>query len=175
MKADDLYSALAGNAWKLAAQSTLDADDIRQEMFLICMEVAEGRSAYSPLVGNVHEYIMGRLWGLIRKWPRTYSIEDLIGNVSEKIGSNEECNLLTEFIPVALHAPSVDDVLEKRAALFEQDAIDIEETRQLRERMTEQSTLLILIQTGYWSTREAAKFCGVSRNAIEKRVKNNVA
>ncbi len=180
MNADDLYNALAGSAWKLAKDSTLDTDDIKQEMYLICMEVAEGRSTYSSLCGGMHEYIMGRLWGLVRRWPRSLSLEGLTGGISEKRGNtirhnrpNENGVVLPEFIPAELHAPSVEDVLEQRYLLYEQDAIDIEESRRTRERMKGKTILAIMIHTKQWSFRDAAKFCGVSQKCIQNRIRKS--
>ncbi len=170
MDAQTLYDELAGAAWKLAGKSALSVEDIRQELFLLCLEVAEGRSTYTPVIGGVHEYIMGRLWGLVRRWPCSYSIEVLTGNISEKFGSEENCELQAGFIPVMLHAPSVEDALEQREALYEQDAIDIVEARLLRNHLKKQSTLSILIQTGFWSIREAAAFCGSSKSAIGREI-----
>ena len=171
MDAKTLYVELAGNAHKLAAKSTLDVDDIRQELYLICMEVAEGRSTYTPLIGGVHEYVMGRLWGLVRRWPCSYSIEVLKGNISEKLGSDENSEVLAEFIPVTLHAPSVEDVLKQRDALFGQDAVDIEDAHLMRERLRDHSTLSILIQSGVWTVRDAAAFCGVNHLKIWRNFK----
>ncbi len=168
MKADDLYNALVGNAWKLAAQSTLGVDDIRQELYLLCMEVAEGRSKYTPLIGGVHEYIMGRLWGLVRRWPQSQSLDDLIEN--DVVGED----WATRYKPatwdrlLALHAPSVEETLVQRDERLEQDARDIEETLLKRERTRDQSALAILIQSGHWSLREAAKFCGTNHSKIKR-------
>lgn len=170
MDAQALYDELAGDAWKLAAGSTLDSDDIRQELYLMCLEVTEGRSAYTPMIGGVHEYIMGRLWGLVRRWPQSQSVEGLI--LEELVDSeNSEKSSVEHFdILAALYAPSVEDVLEQRDFQYEQDAIDIEETRQLRERLKGQTTLSILIRTGYWSIREAAAFCGSSKSGIGRKI-----
>ncbi len=170
MDVDTLYNALAGNAWKLAAQSTLDVDDIRQELYLLCMEVADGRSKYTPVIGGVHEFIMGRLWGLVRRWPQSQLLEDLI----EKDIVGEDW--ATKYRPetwdrlLALHAPSVEETLMQRDDLLEQDAIDIDESRRMRESEKGQTTLALLIKSGLWSIRDAAKFCGVSQNVIQKKM-----
>ena len=158
MDAQTLYAELAGNAYKLAAKSTLDVEDIRQELFLLCLEVAEGHSTYTPVIGGVHEYIMGRLWGFVRRWPCSYSIE--------VFSCDENSEVLTGFIPVTLHAPSVEEVLEQRDALFGQDTVDIEETHLMRDGLGDHSTLFILIKTGVWSVRDAAAFCGVNHLKI---------
>ncbi len=166
MDARTLYNEMAGEAWKLAAKSMLDIEDIQQELFLMCMEVAEGRSAYTPMIGGVHAYIMGRLWGLLHRWQRSQSFEDLVHPEDSEMNVYEQ----DFFIPAVLHTPSVEDALEQRDVLYEQDVIDIEENRLMCERTKDQSTLFILIKTGHWSARNAAKYCGVSRNAIEKRI-----
>ncbi len=161
MKTDDLYNALIGNTWKFAAQSSLDVDDIKQELYLICMEVSEGRSAYSPLVGGVDEYILGRLWGLIRRWPHSQMLEDLI-----------DVNCEEEIVPDALRVLSTENVVMLKHELHEQNAIDVEERYKRQDRLRDQSTLSILIQNGHWSIREAARFFRVSRYSIEQSLRN---
>lgn len=147
-----LYAELVRDTWKLRAESSLELDDIKQELYLLCMEVAEGRSKYTPELGSVHDFIMGRLWGLMKRWPQSISLDE---------GSDE-----TNHVPATLHAPSIEDVLEDRDALYAQDLVDIEENRRLRDRMKNYSTLAILVQTKHWSLREAAKFCGMSYGSI---------
>ena len=169
MNAENLYNALVGNAGKLAAQSTLDVNDIRQELYLMCMEVAEGRSAYSSMVGGVHKYIMGRLWGLIRRWVPMQSLDELMGQDIEGENSAIE-HLPGHSRSSALHVPSAEDVLIHRHEMLEQDVIDVEERFKLKKSLQNQTTMVILLQRGHWSTREAAKYCGISRNAIEKRL-----
>ena len=164
MKTDDLYNALVGNLWKLAAHCSLAEDDLRQELYLICMEVAEGRSAYSPLIGDVHKYILGRLWGHIHKWPVSYGIDDLM-----IIDGNEEDD--NHKVPVEFHVPSVEVVLEQQNLLYEQDVIDVEKIRRLRKRLKGQSILLALIEIGHWTTREAAAFCDVNHLKIWREFK----
>lgn len=160
MTADDLYNALKGEAWKLAARSTLDIDDIRQELYLLCMEVSEGRSSYTPLLGGVHEYIMGWLWKYILRWPRTQSLDELASDDGDKI------------LPDELYALAIDDELMRQEGMHEQHARDVEEMHEMRKRMKNQTTLAILVQTGHWSLREAAQFCGVSHVTISKLVRN---
>ena len=164
MKADDLYNALAGSAWKLAAQSTLDADDIRQELYLKCMEVAEGRSTYSPLVGGVHEYIMGWLWKYILRWQKMPYLEELFENVNEE---NEETEEIVRYFP-ELQSPSIEDELMRREEMYAEHQRDIKEIRRMREQMKDETTLAILIKTGHWTIREAAKHCGTSYASMQR-------
>ena len=163
MDAQALYDELSRMAWKFVANSVLDVDDIRQELYLLCQEVAEGRSAYMPELGGVEQYIMGRLWGLVQRWPNSLSLDDMLDE-SEPAGRENS------FVPEVLHAPSVEEVLERRDALYAQDVADIEEAGRLRERMKGQSSLFILVQTGHWSMRDAARFCGVSHKTIQNKV-----
>lgn len=173
MNADDLYNALAGNAWKLAAQSTLDVDDIKQELYLLCMEVADGRSKYSPQIGGVLEYIMGRLWGLIRRWSYTQSLNELIDNDNSMDEDWETGHMPAAWDKLlALQAPSVEDVLMQRDELYEQDARDIEVICQKRERTRGITTLGILVLGGHWSLGDAAKYFGTSRSAIQSQLRS---
>ena len=163
MDAQALYDELSRVAWKFVANSVLDVDDIQQELYLLCQEVAEGRSAYTPELGGVEQYIMGRLWGLVKRWPDSLSL-DAVLDETDPVGRE------SSFVPAALHVPSVEEVLEQRDALYVQDVADIEESSQLRERTQGQSTLFILVQTGHWTMRDAARFCGVSHKTIQNKV-----
>jgi hypothetical protein len=168
MKADDLYNALAANAWKLAAQSMLDVDDIKQELYLKCMEVAEGRSTYSPLVGGVHEYIMGWMWKFILRWTHLQSLDEWI---EEDIVGQDWA---TQYLPVthsrllALHVPSTEEVLIRRSEMYEQHTIDCEDRQKMQEINKNKTTFCLLMQTKQWSIREAAQYFGVSKYQIEK-------
>ena len=57
-----------------------------------------------------------------------------------------------------------------RALIYKQDALDVEERIRLEKQNQGLSTLVMLLQQGVWSSREAAKYCGVSRYAIEKQL-----
>ncbi len=165
MDAQTLYDELAIQVHNLTKNSTLDADDIRQELMLLCLEVAAGRSAYTPAIGGVHGYIMGRLRGMSQRWKRWKSLDEPMHSVCfDEDGSGNGFGL------AELCAPSVEEVLEQRDDLYAQDVVDVEQTRQLRERLSSQSTLSILIQTGHWSIRDAARFTGVSKAMIQKKM-----
>jgi len=170
MNAKDLYDELAGHAWKLAAKSMLDIEDIQQELYLICMEVAEGRSSYTPIIGGVNEYIMGRLWGLVHRWIRSYCLDDFLADLAKKYDYANDSQLGEYVTPPGLHVPSVEEVLEQRELAGHQDVIDVEETRQLRKFLKDQPTLAILLQTGHWSYRTAAVFCGTNYPWIQRYV-----
>ncbi len=166
MNADELYNKLAGNAGKLASETMLDIDDIRHEMYLMCMEVAEGRSAYDPRIGGVHEYIMGRLWGLVRRWKRSCSLEEMTGNDHDE-------QIAGETIPAALHAESVEETLIQKQERLKLDADDTEDRRKLRAKIQNLTTLGVLVQS-HWSLWDAANFCGMSRTGVKKRVQKAI-
>jgi hypothetical protein len=158
MTADELYNALSGNAWKLAARSTLDADDIRQELYLMCMEVAEGRSTYSPLVGGVHEYIMGCMWKFILRWPHQQSLDEWI---EDDIAGQYWATQL-------LQVPSTEETLIRRSEMYEQHAINCEDRQKMREVNKNKTTFCLLMEIKQWSVREAAQYFEVSKYQIEK-------
>ena len=171
MDAETLYRELEGNAWKLAAKCMLDVDDIKQELYLLCMDVASGRSTYSGLVGDVHGYIMGWLWKYILRWAHSNSLDHLM---KSDVMDEDWC---TQHLPAnhdslsALHVPSVEDVILQRDEMQEQHVQDMARVLEMRSQARNQSILVALVQNGYWSTRDAAKFCGVSQTAIQKQIK----
>jgi DNA-directed RNA polymerase specialized sigma24 family protein len=162
MNANDLYRTLECQVKNLTTSSVFDINDIRQELYLLCIEVAEGRSSYTPLLGNPHAFIMGRLWWIVRRW--AYYSSNLVDLDDE---NPDEVKIVDNYLD-EITAPSVEEVLCRRAEMLEQDALDIEEIQLRRTRTVHQSTLTLLVQGGYWSSNKAAKFCGVSRQAIDK-------
>ena len=95
--ADELFQELQGEAHKFSRCCTLSVEDIRQELYLMCIEVSGGKSSYNPILGTVREYIMGRLWGLIRRWRESSSLPDEVDGDA--------------ITPICLQVQSVEDQL----------------------------------------------------------------
>ncbi|CUA96970.1 hypothetical protein Ga0061069_10543 [Thiomonas bhubaneswarensis] len=74
--AQSLYDSMVGEAHKFASVSTLSVEDVRQTLYLMCLERAAGIDGYNPLVGSERAYIMGRMWGLVERWRAMRSLED---------------------------------------------------------------------------------------------------
>lgn len=163
--ADDLYNSLKDNVWKFLRYSRLERKDVQQELYLLCLEVANGQSKYSPLVGGVHEYILGRMWGLVKRWIFIQSLEELTIANEESDESDMSVFLLPE-----LQVPSAETTLISQNEIYEHDIIDVAQRCKMKIDYKNQSTLIVLVKTGQWSIRDAATFCGVNPYAIQRKM-----
>lgn len=161
MNADDLYHTLVGRAWKLAKNCMLDVEDIQQDLYLKCMDVADGRSNYTASIGTVENYIMGWLWKDTIKWQKMQSLD---ANGEKDVDAGSE---IARFFP-ELQSASIEDDLMRRDEMYAQFERDKAEVRRMRDQMKDDSTLLVLIRTGYWSIREVAKLSGINRRKINR-------
>ena len=152
LTADELFQELQGEAHKFSRCCTLSVEDIRQELYLMCIEVSGGGSSYSPILGTVREYIMGRLWGLIRRWRESSSLPDEVDGDA--------------ITPICLQVQSVEDQLIDR-----QDREDRETALNVRNKTkpNEPQTSLNIV-CNVLSRRDAAKFLGITREAVRQRV-----
>lgn len=65
----DLYGELDQRELaSVAGKSILSVDDVRQEARLICWSVCCGTTDYDPAQGTLRQYVMGRLWGLAKRY-----------------------------------------------------------------------------------------------------------
>ncbi len=150
--ADELFQELQGEAHKFSRCCTLSVEDIRQELYLMCIEVSGGESSYNPILGTVREYIMGRLWGLIRRWRESSSLPDEVDGDA--------------ITPICLQVQSVEDQLIGR-----QDREDRETVLNVRNKTKPNKPQTSLnIVCNVLSRRDAAKFLGITREAIRQRV-----
>lgn len=61
----ELYAALSQHELRnVAARARLSVEDVRQEAWLCCWQIASGRSDYEAGRGSVRQYLMAKLWGL---------------------------------------------------------------------------------------------------------------
>ncbi|MEJ2673873.1 MAG: hypothetical protein P8011_01560 [Acidihalobacter sp.] len=60
----------------VARKSILALDDIKQEARLICWSIGLGQSDFDPSQGSVRQYVMGRLWGLSKRYAPGISLDD---------------------------------------------------------------------------------------------------
>ena len=59
----------------VARNSILSVEDVQQEARLICWTVAIGESDFDPARGSVRQYVMGRLWGLKKRYTPSVSLD----------------------------------------------------------------------------------------------------
>lgn len=74
--AASLYMQLdAGELISVARNSILGLEDVQQEARLICWTVAIGESDFDPTRGSVRQFVMGRLWGLKKRYALGVSLD----------------------------------------------------------------------------------------------------
>jgi len=60
----EIYAELSQHELRnVAARARLSVEDVRQEAWLCCWQIASGRSDYDSRRGSVRQYLMAKLWG----------------------------------------------------------------------------------------------------------------
>ena len=149
-EADALYHTVAGEAARFAAVCTLSVEDMRQTLYLFCLEHAQGVDNYNALLGEVRPYIMGRMWGLIERWrgrefPLDSDIED----------GREEA-----VVPEPLRTPSVEQELIEAEQRRVMEAVLEDMGRQSRLDRAHLPTVAAAICGQGLTERAAARLCG---------------
>ncbi|HQT81888.1 MAG: hypothetical protein B7Z60_00975 [Ferrovum sp. 37-45-19] len=69
----ELFTSLNPSDFKrIERQCTLSLSDIEQEARLLCWQICGGHTNYDGKIGSFQSYIMGKLWGLARRYPHSY-------------------------------------------------------------------------------------------------------
>ncbi len=151
--AGKLFAALQAEAKKFAAASTLSVEDVRQEIYLMCLEHAAGIDGFDPSLGDARRYICGRLWGLAERWRRMESIPE-----------NDDL----WDVPRSM---SVEDALiegRERAAVEAR----LEQAQRKRQRdLRNLPTLAALVAVGVVSERGAARLVGSKSSRLRQRLR----
>ncbi len=152
-RAGELFAMLRGEAARFASASTLSVEDVRQELYLMCLEHAMGRDGFDPERGDARRYIFGRLWGLVERWQRMETIPE---------GDDWD----------APRSMSVEDALiqgQERAAAEERlEQADRQRQRDLRHL----PTLAALVAVGAVSERGAARLVGSKSSRLRQRLRD---
>ena len=152
-RAGELFALLRGEAAKFASASTLSVEDVRQELYLMCLEHAMGQDGFDPERGDARRYIFGRLWGLVERWQRMETIPE---------GDDWD----------APRSMSVEDALiqgQERAAAEERlEQADRQRQRDLRHL----PTLAALVAVGAVSERGAARLVGSKSSRLRQRLRD---
>ena len=152
LTADELFQDLCGEAHKFSRCCVLSVEDIRQELYLMCIEVSSGESSYNPILGTVRSYIMGRLWGLVHRWREAQPLPD-----------EADGDALT---PKHLQVQSVEQQLIDRQNR-EESEYALNSHGRGRSDMPQTSLHIVC---NVLSRRDAAKFLGITREAVRQRI-----
>jgi hypothetical protein len=152
-EAQALYDLLRGEASKFAAVSTLSLDDVRQTLYLMCLEHVAGQDSYNPLLGTPENYIMGRLWGLVERWRPYRPLEE-----------NDHC------LPDNLKVPGVDELLIDAAQRLVEERVRDDLASADRKAAFGVPTSVALVTHGDRTVSEVARLWGKSRWRVRKAV-----
>ena len=153
-RAGELFAVLRGEAAKFASASTLSVEDVRQELYLMCLEHVMGQDGFDPERGDARRYICGRLWGLIERWQRMESIPE------------------GDDLWDAPRSMSVEDALiqgQERAAA--EDRLE-QADRQRRRDLRHLPTLAALVAVGAVSERGATRLVGSKSSRLRQRLRD---
>lgn len=164
-----LYDKLRAEAGKFVSVSTLSLEDVRQTLYLMCLEHAMGLDAFNPLLGTPESYIMGRMWGIVERWRPPISLEVLIGDNE----ATDDGGARIPVLPTALQIQGIDETLiaADQLRIEEQIRSDLETTR--RCDVLNLPTIAAMAVCYNRSSREIARRWGKSsgrlKNALSKQ------
>ncbi|BAP88333.1 putative uncharacterized protein [Burkholderiales bacterium GJ-E10] len=152
-RAEEVFASLQAEAVRFAKDSTLSVEDVRQELYLMCLEHAAGADGFDPGQGDARRFIAGRLWGLTERWRRMESIPDDDGLWNGPLRASVEEALIER---------------QERAAAEERlEQADRQRQRDLRNL----PTLAALVAVGAVSERGAARLVGSKSSRLRQRLR----
>ena len=143
--------------------STLSMDDVRQSLYLFCLEHAAGMDAFNPLLGTPKNYIMGRMWGLVERWRPMSSLDDIL--------TDDHDQPIRQRLPDALQAPGVEAALIARAQRQAEEQIRDDLERANRKTMHGLPTTVALVTHCDRPLSEVARLCGKNRWRLRQSVR----
>ena len=146
-----------------AGVSTLSMDDVRQSLYLFCLEHAAGLDAFNPLLGTPKNYIMGRMWGLIERWRPMSSLDDML--------SDDHDLPIRQRLPDAMQAPGVEAALIARAQRQTEDQIRDDLELSSRKSLHGLPTAVALVTHCDRPLSEVARRCGKNRWRLRQAVR----
>ena len=160
----ELYVLLSQHELRnVAARARLSVEDVRQEAWLCCWQIASGRSNYDARRGSVRQYLMAKLWGLA-----TREIE--LPTVSWRAMDDDDGDGTARARTADAHSsPSVLDAIIGREV-----AEEIDERLEAAKhgapcRYVGVSSIAVLMDQGISSGR-IASLTGVTPQAVRQRV-----
>ncbi|HVB78322.1 MAG TPA: hypothetical protein VNE82_00050 [Candidatus Binataceae bacterium] len=160
----ELYAALSQHELRnVAARARLSVEDVRQEAWLCCWQIASGRSDYDARRGTVRQYLMAKLWGFAAR-------EIELPTVSWRDTDEDEGDGAPRARIAAAHSsPSVLDAIIGREDRREEDQCLAAPRCDARRRYVGVSSIAVLMDQGISSGR-IASLTGVTPQAVRQRV-----
>lgn len=146
-----------------AGVSTLSMDDVRQSLYLFCLEHAAGLDAFNPLLGTPRNYIMGRMWGMIERWRSMSSLDDIL--------TDDHDQPIRQRMPDALQAPGVEAALIASAQRQAEDQIRDDLELASRKSLHGLPTTVALVTHCDRPLSEVARLCGKNRWRLRQAVR----
>ncbi len=162
--AEALFTNLLNeNAQMFAGVSTLSMDDVRQSLYLFCLEHAAGLDAFNPLLGTSKNYIMGRMWGLIERWRPMSSLDEIVDGDHDKP--------ICQRLPDTLQAPGVDAALIADAQRLVEEQIRDDLELSSRKSLYGLPTTVALVTHCNRPVSEVARLYGKNRGRLRQAVR----
>ncbi len=159
----------------VAGSCALSLEDVQQEAWIWCWRIAAGRSDHDPAQGSVRQYVMGRLWGLARRWPVSVRLggEEEEGGESRPPGDAPWERALLEMSPFAPDPEASDPITvlmareqaQSCAVAIQRKLTDWLEAKQITEG---ERTFLELVLAGA-PVEEIAMLYGLTPRAVRYR------
>ena len=147
--ADELFVTVEGEAKRFTSASVLTVEDVRQSLYLFCLEHAQGVDGYNPLLGDPRTFIMGRMWGLLERWRgREVSLHEVLDDE------------MAVPVPLALRCQSVASELIERERRRVMEAVLADQDDFHRPDRRDLSAVLAVICGSGVAAREMERQCG---------------
>lgn len=153
---ENLFTALAPSCEKWASRARVSIEDIRQDLYVLCLEVVLGESEYRTFAA-ASVYVSGRMWGAAERYREFRARPDkaLPERPASDTAQAEQCL-------------AVDELLEVTERRREKDREDAAALRKEYRAHAELSALEIM-RRATWSQSRAARETGLSKATIRSR------
>jgi hypothetical protein len=155
--AQSLFETLEPSCKQWAARSHAPLEDIRQDLYVFCLELTRGETNYSNAAGSATSYVAGRMWGRTKRYLE-YRVE-VESAIPERAPA--ECLQAAQCCGLDALIEAIEDRADREGNL----AAAIREHCRANRHL---SNLELLRQVG-WSRGRAADEVGLSKSTLRSR------
>ncbi len=156
LAANSLFTALEASCEKWASRARVPIEDIRQDLYVLCLEVVLEKSEYRTFAA-ASVYVSGRMWGAAERYREFRARPDKVlpERPAADTAQAEQCRAIDECLEVA----------ERRREKDREDAAAL----RLAYRAHAELSTLALMRRATWSQSRAARETGLSKATIRSR------
>ena len=154
--AESLFTALEPSCEKWASRARVPIEDIRQDLYVLCLEVVLGESEYRTFAA-ASVYVSGRMWGAAERYREFRARPDKVlpDRPAADTAQAEQCRAIDECLETA----------ERRREKDREDAAAL----RLEYRAHAELSTLEIMRRATWSQSRAARETGLSKATIRSR------